>query len=363
MITIKARFNISDNGGSISSVTSNIDGINVSADINDIIGKKSVKIGNSNPFILNKSKLDSGATYADNLPYFIGRELSDSNGDFTNAYTFTISGNDISEFIIEFDKENNAYPKSINVDGETIYDDDPIWQINVIAADTHTITINNWNKSNSPLIITNIYADIDIEIDKSNLIAFNSDIVDRANVQQPSYGVVSNSANLTFLDFNEQVIDLITQGILHSGIRVSVFLNNIDSGSSEQVCVMEIRELSYDNENRQVQVSLKDNLEDWQDMNVEAISYFLENGEARSPQTAKWFYDYLYSKTPKQFNMLSLAELDKATQEVLNNTTIQYPFLESDSLWNEWDKLCALCLLHIYMDNNGVTVCKYNNGN
>lgn len=359
MITITARFNISENGVTINSVTSNMDGINVSADINDIIGKKSVKIDN-NLFILNSSKLDSGATYADNLPYFIGRELSNDNGDFVRPYTFTISGNAISEFIIEFDKENNAYPKSIIVDGETIYDDDPIWQINVTSADTHTITINNWNKSNSSLIITNIYSDIDIEIDKNNLISFNSTVVDRANLQYPSYGVVANSANLTILDFDEQVLDLITQQILHSGIKVSVFLNNTYSGASEQVCVMEIRELTYDNDSRQVQVSLKDNLEELQEISVSAISYDPINGESK---TAKWFYEYLYNKTPREYNFQTYDELDENVQNRLSRTTIQYPLLEESTLWDAWQKLCELCLLHIYTDHEGKTVCKYNNGN
>lgn len=360
MITITARINVSESsGGTIKSADSNLSGNNVSADIKHILGKRSVNIGN--PFILGLSKLDSGATYADNLPYFIGAQLSDSNGNFAQSYKITISGSDISTAIIVFDTENNRHPNTLIVDGEVVYDDDPQFELAFAnASDTHTIEIRNWNTANAPLIITSIYADVNIDINKNNLIAFNSDILDRANVQYPSFGIISNSASLTFADFNEQVLDLITQQILHSGIKVEVWLNNDISNTQEQVCLMETRELSYDNDNRQVQVSLKDNLEEWQDINIEPVNY---NPLKPQSQTAEFFFNYLYSQTPNKYSMLSFDKLDEETQNILSNTTIEYPVLENGSLWDSWQKLCELCMLHIYVDYEGKTVVKYNNGN
>jgi hypothetical protein len=61
--------------------------------------------------------------------------------------------------------------------------------------------------------------------------------------------------------------------------------------------------------------------------------------------------------------MLSINELDEDTQAVLNNTYIQYPLLESGSLWQQWTKLCQACQLHIYKNSDGVVVCRYNGGN
>lgn len=353
MITIKARLNVSANGGAINSLSSNVSGNNVSADINDIIGKRSVKFGN--PFILGESVLDSGATYTDTLPYFLGSQLSDSNGNFAQTYTITINGVGLSSAIIVFDKENNAHPNTITVDGVTVYDDDAQFELVFASASTHRIEISNWNKPYSPLIITAIYADINIEIGKNNLLSFNSDIYDRTNVQQPSYGIVSNSANLSFSDLDEQTLDLINQRILHSGIQADVWLDNSDSNTQEQVCSMAIKELSYDNDNRQVQVSLRDSLEEWQYIPIEPIYYNPLLGEEK---TAKWVYQYLYNKTPKKYGMQSFEELDTHTQEILENTTIKYPVLKADNLWNNWNKLCDLCLLHIYIDNNGKTICR-----
>ena len=216
---------------------------------------------------------------------------------------------------------------------------------------TATIKINETNSAYN-----------DIKINQKNLMSFNSDITDRANVQQPSYGVISNSASLTFSDFDEKVLDLISNRVLHSGIKVEVFLNNTDSGAIEQICQMQIRELSYDNDNRRVQISLKDNLEEWQDINVSGIGYYLPNGEAIGETIAEWFYVKLLKETPEKYNMQSVEELDIETQNILYNTFIKYPTLEEDTLWNEWQKLCELCLFHIYVNNQGKTVCKYNGG-
>lgn len=360
MITITAKINLSENGGTISSLMSNAEGNNVSAKISGVLGKKAVNIGK--PFILGESKLDCGYQYTDqSVPFFISRQLSLSNGNFANSYTISLQGNNISSAIIVFDKENFGHPNSIVVDGVTFYDDDPQFELVFSnTSNTHTIQISNWNKPNSPLIITSIYAGLDIDVDRKNLISFRSDIIDRSNVQYPSFGIISNSANLTFADFDEMALDLISQQILHSGIKVQVWLDNTETNTSEQVCVMETRELSYDNNNRQVQLSLKDNLEELQDINIDAINFDPQSGESR---TARWFYEKLIAKTPSRYNMLLFANLDSKTQDVLESTTIQYPLLESGTLWDAWQKLCELCMLHIYVDNNGKTVCKYNDGN
>lgn len=361
MITVTARINISNNGGTINSIVNqNIDDKNnVSANINKVLGKRNISVGN--PFILGSSRLDSGAKYTNStVPYFIGGQLSDRIGNFAKTYNFTIRGTGISSVMLVFDKENGGHPNSVWVDNEIIYDDDAQFEIVFKnTANAHLIGISNWNKPYSPLIISAIYADISIEIDESNLISFDSDIVDRSDIKYPSFGIVSNSANLTFSDFDEQVLDLIAQQILHSGIKVDVFLNNTDSNTEEQICLMETRELSYDNENRQVQVSLKDNLEKLQEIEVKPLYYYNEDGSNKEPQTAQQYYEYLWSQTPEEFGFLSFSALDDSTKERLSSTTIQYPILENGTLWDSWQKLCELCLLHIYVDNEGNSIVKY----
>jgi hypothetical protein len=109
-----------------------------------------------------------------------------------------------------------------------------------------------------------------------------------------------------------------------------------------------------------VSVSLKDDLEEWQDINVEGMSYDPRDTTSKS---LKDFYDYLRGKTPDKYSMLYFTELDPATQNLLSNTFIKYPMLNSGSLWQQWTKLCQVAQAHIYKNNNGETVFVYNGGN
>lgn len=366
MITLGARINLIDSGKVANIMPLNLAGNNVSATPQSLVGKRNISVGN--PFILGRSKLGSGFTYVKKLPYFLGNRLSDTNGKFPITYSLSIQGNNIASATIVFDKEHNGHPNSIVVDAATTYVDDDA-QYEIIfenPATFHNFRINNWNKPYSPLIITSIYADINIEIDRNNLLSFSSNIFDRATLDEPSYGIISNSANLDVSDLDEQILDLITQQILHSGITTEVWINNPDGDvglKQEKICLMETRELFYDTDNRTVQVSLKDNLEEWQQIEIEGINYYNEDGTAKEPQTAKWYYEYLYSKTPSKYNMLLVSYLDSDTIDILENTIIEYPVLESGKLWDSWQKLCELCLLHIYVNKEGKTVCVYNKGN
>lgn len=357
MITIKARVNLSESNGSISNITSNIGGNNISANINEVRGKRNVIVGN--PFILGASKLGGGATYAKQVPYFMGKVLSDSNGNFQANYFITVNGSNITNIIITFDTVNKAYPKSIYCNGRTFVDDDTTYNLSVSKENSHTMQIWNWNKPNSPMIITSIYADINIEIDRDNLLSFQSDILDRSNVQEPTYGVVSNSARISFSDLDEQVLDLISQKILKEGLAIEVNLGNDIANVNEQVCLMYIQSLSYDSDNKQVNLSLKDRLEMWQEINLDAIYY---TPQMSTPQNAQWYYEKFYSITKNNgYNILAFSELDTNTQSALSNTIIQYPLLDDSNLWEAWEKLCKLCLLHIWQNNEGKVIVKYSN--
>lgn len=352
MITVKARINISGSGrGTISSVNFSPSGNNISASGMSLINKKEIR--RANPFILGKSILGRGATYVKTLSFFMGSVLSDANGNFKETYTVEISGKDLTAVIFVFDKENNYHPNTVSADGNILFDDDSQFEILLSnsAQTTHTIQISNWNAPYEPLIITGIYADIVIDIDTKNFVSFKSDLMDRESSSYPSYGIISNGASLDFADFDEQALDLIKQKILHSGITVTAWVENEEASTKEQLFEMEIRELTYDNNNKQVQLALKDNLEDMQNINVPAVEYDISSRESK---TAQWFYEYLFEKTNElgEYNILSFSELDEATKEILRTTVIEYPLLESENLWNSWDKLCQLCLLHMYIDKS-----------
>lgn len=373
MITIKAKIDIGSEG-SFNYLTSELlpkDGYsNVSSNLYTVLGRKEPVKLIDNAFILGKSILGQGV-YVNELPYIMGRYLSDNNGNFTTPYIIKINTTtDTTALTLLFDEENGAHPNSINyeyINNEgvikfaTAYDDDARIEL-AFAEPTKSveITINNWNKPNSPFILMGAYAIGDFEINNDNLISFDSDILEKSDVQLPDYGLVSNSANLTFVDFNREIFELITKRIIAPKKEVSIWVDNTDEEIDEQICTMQIQSLTYNNDNLQVSMQLKDNLEQMQTIPVEAIYYDPSNGE---PHTAEWYYNYLYQKTiANGYNILSFYYLDSETKNVLANTVIQYPLLESDMLWNEWAKLCELCLCRMYIDNTNTVVLKYNSG-
>ena len=253
-------------------------------------------------------------------------------------------------------------------------DDDPIFTITDLPNEnSYKIEINNWNAPLYPLVITGIYAEVNIDIDYHNLISISRSIFDRSDLKLPSFGIISNTGNIEFNDTNGEVLDYAEQLLLQSGLNCEIKLNNtLVDGASQTIGLFETDQWNYDNDSRVVSVSLKDDLEEWQEINVQGIDY-----DPRKPQSKPFsgLYAYLWELTSNRYyatrgitgkgkyNMLAPDELDIDTQMVLENTYIQYPLLERGSLWQQWTKLCQACQLHIYKNNDGVIVCRYNGGN
>jgi hypothetical protein len=368
MITLTARIDlISDDNGTLSSVSGEIPKNNISSEIGAILGSK--KQG-SNPFILGASKLGDGSTLSGEVDYFIGGVPSNENGMFVPPYEITISGNDITSLTIEFDKVNNRRPNTIVIDNVEYADDDAVFTVNVPSANSHTITIDNWNTPLYPLVIMGIYVDISIDIDYRNLIALNRSINYRGENKLPSYGIISNTGNLEFNDLNGEIKDYAEQLLLTSDLKVVINLNNTLANTHEQVGIFETRDWDYDNDNRSVSVSLKDDLEEWQDIQAQGFDYdprdrFKIIAYGKMSNVYKWLQGQDENgnyRTPEKYQMLSFEELDEKTQNILENTTIDYPLLNDGTLWEQWQKLCEVCGLYIYKNNEGRTVCTYTYG-
>ncbi len=360
MITLTAKIDLVNNSnGTLSGVSINPSGNNVSSEIGAILG---VKKQGGNPFIIGASKIADGSTLSDKEDYFIGNQLSSENGEFVSPYTLTVNGNGITSLTIAFDTVNNRHPNTIKIDNVEYYDDDAIFTVNLASADTHEITIENWNTPNYPIVITGIYVDISIDINYRNLISLSRSIQDRSDFKLPSYGIISNTGSLEFNDLDGEIRDYAELGMLTSGLQVVIKINNTLYKTSEQIGVFQTETWDYDNYNRTVSVSLKDELEEWQNINVPALRYYqiIKNNIYAKP--LRDIYNYLLNYTPAKFNMLPASKLDRTTINILQNTYIKYPLLEAGTLWESWQKLCEVCQCYIYKNNKNQTVFRYNRG-
>lgn len=382
MITLTAKINLISSGGAYLSLGADtLSPNNISSGLGAIIGFKK-EVGN--PFIIGASKLGDGSTFSDKVDYFISNALYRKDKGFfvygedgkdqwvADSYSITIQGTkNFTSLTIAFDTQNNRHPNTIKIDNVEYADDDAIFTISGLSnTNSHTIVIDNWNADGYPIVISGIFVELSIDIDRRNLIALSRKIMYRADNSLPSYGILSNTGSLEFNDSNGEVKDYAEQLLLTSDLKVDIWLKNTLTNTEVQVGSFETDTWDYDNDNRSVSVSLRDDLEEWQDIHIDGINF-----DPRKPfkiiidGKMENFYRWLQGRdsngnyrTPQKYKMLSFDELDDKTKTILQNTIVQYPLLENGTLWEQWTKICQVCGLYIYKNNEGRTVCSYTYG-
>lgn len=356
MITLSATINLLEGQNSSLSATINNSAHRISSEISNVVGTK--KSGKS-PFFLGKTKLGSGGVFkSKKVSYYIGDVFSNNSGYFETPYRIVITGRNITNLTFVFDEQGNQHPIQMTVGGKTIRDDDNIWTITDLGGvDALSVEILNWNTPNAPLKITGIFAEVKIEINNRNLISLNSITNSRGDNDLPSWGIISNSGELVFNDVTGEVRDYIEGGLLREDTKITISLNDTLTGKSEIVGTFKTSDWNYDNDNREISVTFKDELEEWQDINIPSIEYTPKKAEH---MRALVFYALLHSVTQLNgYDMVSYSQLDTKTYNKLSNTVFAYPMLNTGSLWSAWRKLCEVCQLYIYQEKDGTINCIY----
>jgi hypothetical protein len=275
---------------------------------------------------------------------------------------------------LQFRFDNARYAPTAKIDGVTyevlpqMADDAQsvaYYYVDVPASQKHTIVFEEWSEPYSAFVLSGIMAMFAYkpEISRRSIISFNREVFDRDNAERLSYGVISCGGSLQFNDYDGTYKALAERLALNSNIIFDAFLVNTLANKQQSIAYMKCANWNYDNQSRSVSVTLKDDLEEWQDIQVEGFGYDPRNpSKVLANKSMADLYKWLHEKTPKRYFMLSFAELDRSTQVILTNTTIEYPLLESGNLWAQWNKLCVACGLHIYKNSRGDTVCAYTDG-
>lgn len=332
----------------------------ISCELIDII---TTKIDDTKPFILGVSKFGDGSVLVDSVGYFISKELSNENGEFSDDFCIVLNiGRDNAPLTIVFDKE--VYPTYISINDIKYYSQSNVYNIIVQGkADTRLMKFGQLTKGNSPLIIKAIYEPQDLVIDYSRATSISFKRTYRGDNDFPSYGIISNVGNLEFNDYDNLVRGYAEQNRLVEDIEVDIFLANTLINKQEVVAKCFTNKWNYDEYNKKVSVSLKDNLEEWQNIYIEGFNYNpLNPNEILSNRTLKNLYTWLRDRTPSKYNMVSFEYLDSNTRNILSNTIIPYPLLEDGTLWEQWDKFCKVGALYIYKTKSGNTTCSYKYG-
>lgn len=354
MISTYAEIKIKEVAGqTISGVTCNIAGNNASSDISSLLN---VARAGSNPFYFGASQLNSGAVYdmnvskGGNIDYFIGSIPANDLGLFPTPYEITITGENITQFTIIFDKYNKRFPNAIEVDGQVFSGLDAEFAIVVAASNSHTIVIREYVPK-YPLVIQGIYSDFRIIVNRRNFVSISYNSADRGDDSKPKYGVISNSGMLEFLD-DEGLVDACAYNdLLDSNNEIYVYLYNDILKTMKLQGIYEGSNWEYDNTTRKVKVNLQDFILGLQDITV---------GDVALIDTSTINNIFKYYRALDMFNLLNEYAPDKlkvyAKSEAtawLQKVGIKYPYLSSGTLWSQWQKLCEICGAHIYTERDG----------
>lgn len=198
-----------------------------------------------------------------------------------------------------------------------------------------------------------------IVLNYRNSLSIERSIFDRSDITMPSWGVISNSGKLSFVDTDGSIRQLAQQRRLKSGMRVTLSLGNTLKNISSPVGVFYTEDWSYDNDNKKASVAIADMLQKWQDILFAKISY---NPSSAQNLSGKDIYDFLRSKTPSEFNVLSFDDLDDTTKEYLLSCSVEHLLFDSENLWSAWNSFCQAFQSRIYINNSGYTVCKHTRG-
>ena len=251
MASIKAILRINENGnGVIESVTTNVETNNISAipyatDLTSWFLNQTSQNQTYRGATINV--LGSGAKYGSakyGLKKTSDNQYTDSYlglmfpmpSQLQNNFTITIVGTDVLSFNIHFDNSMGQYPTSYSVyssisgDTDTFTSSDNVIEVNNLLAGhgTTIITITSWNLSNAPIGITYFEnVEIDMEMDKSWIDEFETQVQKTSDGESIQYGLLANTGSITLRDKNKTLLEKSKMGYLGVYLfTLELYVNN-----------------------------------------------------------------------------------------------------------------------------------------
>lgn len=351
---------LSGNNSNFLDADCKIDGMENSATVKDVLGKKVEAL---NPFIIGEDF--HNRTLEEKLEYFVGSEYADEQGIFPKTYTVSFSTHEpIDTFFLSFDTYNKAFPKSLTlkayINGSmttigTFADNDSQWEFKLDEPSTvFIISVSNWSMPNKPFVLTGIYSDLHIHLDYSKITDIDVGIVTQADFSKPSYGIVSNSGSISFNDFYNEISDYIELGLLKEGALVQIYIeNSLVKSQKYKVCEMYTDKWTYDEENKFVTVTLVDGLEKLQEIEFNGIEFF---PRVSKPLTYNEIYIILIQEAEKRGFKINIQDNDINATQYIQNLINPYPYMSSCSLWSAFQQFGEATKTHIYKNAEGYLV-------
>lgn len=188
--------------------------------------------------------------------------------------------------------------------------------------------------------------DVVQQIDKRSMLSLDCNHMSVPEVDKPSFGLVSNSGNISFVDYNKSFLGYAMLGLLNQSNTCKVYLKNTVSKTTRLMGIFYAQKWSYDANNKQVSVSLTDGLERMQNILMEEYSMDIPKGSKRSIETILDDFVELVEK-----NGFAIKK-DYSDAEFSKFLTL-YPSVSQGNLWQQYSKVLAATGLNGYIERYG----------
>lgn len=197
----------------------------------------------SNPFVLGKSILGTGAVYMSEYDGYYSNvmsgteyyDASDVNKGFKigeNGLPITISRDDgqpITQLMLFFDNVVKQYPIVIQI-GDTQYINDGgqfIWADRSYSSSSITITLLSWSAQLSPIRITGLVDGLTIKYQKGNGLDSVTLTTQSTESETAEYGCISKSDSITLIDSDYSIQNLADRGFIVPNLPIKIAVNNL----------------------------------------------------------------------------------------------------------------------------------------
>lgn len=179
-------------------------------------------------------------------------------------------------------------------------------------------------------------------VNKRNILSLESEIRDRADVDKPSFGVISSGGRLTVKDHNKILLDYANLGLLTDGLEIRVFLHNTLSKNRRLVGRYYTTDWQYDNNNSTVSVSFDDNMDRWQDKPTYSVDIDKTSNSIRT------LYE-MYNRISNKPNVV----ISNEVSTIMNKVQSAYFYKNAAHVWADLNKFCEIGAFHVYNTTNG----------
>lgn len=197
-------------------------------------------------------------------------------------------------------------------------------------------------------------------VDKKNLLSLDISVFDRADTSLPSFGIISNTGKIEFIDNdpNVSISQYANLGLLKDNLNVNVYLVNSQTKKEKKQGFMFTSSWGYNSDTKTVSVSLKDRLQDWQNIDLVMPVYDIFTGATANAYNK---FIELSAKAPVSYG--ERVSIDEKTEEHLKSIPDNIIYFSGGSRWNTWNRFCIATQTHLYSDEEGVVRLVYNGGN